>query len=46
MDQYRIVADNLGYEEYYPSDSMETEGFQATNYISYEDDIMLNPSEQ
>jgi lipoteichoic acid synthase len=46
MDQYGIVAENLGYEEYYPSESMETEGFEATNYISYEDDIMLKPSEQ
>ena len=46
MDQYRIVAENLGYEEYYPSESMDTEGFEATNYISYEDDIMLKPSEQ
>ncbi|MDP8971687.1 MAG: sulfatase-like hydrolase/transferase [Actinomycetota bacterium] len=46
MDQYGIVAENLGYEEYYPSESMNTEGFEATNYISYEDDIMLKPSEQ
>ncbi len=46
MDQYGIVAENLGYEEYYPSESMDTEGFEATNYISYEDDIMLKPSEQ
>src|SRR5215217_7681281 len=46
MDQYRIVAENLGYEEYYPSESMDTEGFEATNYISYEDDIMLEPSKK
>jgi lipoteichoic acid synthase len=46
MDQYGVVAENLGYEEYYPSESMDTEGFEATNYISYEDDIMLKPSEQ
>jgi lipoteichoic acid synthase len=45
MDQYGVVAENLGYEEYYPSESMDTEGFEATNYISYEDDIMLEPSE-
>ena len=45
MDQYGVVAENLGYEEYYPSESMDTEGFEATNYISYEDDIMLKPSE-
>lgn len=46
MDQYSVVAKNLGYEEYYPSESMDTEGFEATNYISYEDDIMLKPSEE
>jgi lipoteichoic acid synthase len=46
MDQYGVVAENLGYEEYYPSESMEKEGFEATNYISYEDDIILEPSEQ
>jgi lipoteichoic acid synthase len=46
VDQHGIVAENLGYEEYYPSESMDTEGFEATNYISYEDDIMLKPSEQ
>jgi lipoteichoic acid synthase len=46
MDQYSVVADNLGYKEYYPSESMDTEGFEATNYISYEDDIMLKPSEE
>jgi lipoteichoic acid synthase len=46
MDQYGVVAENLGYEEYYPSESMDPEGFEATNYISYEDDIMLKPSEQ
>ena len=44
MDQYKVVADNLGYKEYYPSESMDTTGFEATNYISYEDDIMLEPS--
>jgi glucan phosphoethanolaminetransferase (alkaline phosphatase superfamily) len=46
MDQYGVVAENLGYEEYYPSESMDTDGFEATNYMSYEDDIMLKPSEQ
>jgi arylsulfatase A-like enzyme len=39
------MAENLGYKDYYPSESMDTEGFEATNYISYEDDIMLKPSE-
>ena len=46
MDEYSSMAENLGFEEYYPSESMDTEGFEATNYISYEDDIMLEPSEE
>ena len=46
MDEYSSMAENLGFEEYYPSESMDPEGFEATNYISYEDDIMLEPSEE
>jgi lipoteichoic acid synthase len=46
LDQYGIMASNLGYEEYYPSESMDTTGFVKTNYVSYEDDIMLGPSEE
>ena len=44
LDQYGAVAENLGYEEYYPSEVMDKRGFAMTNYVSYEDDIMLGPS--
>jgi lipoteichoic acid synthase len=44
LDQYSAVAENLGYEEYYPSEVMDKTGFAMTNYVSYEDDIMLEPS--
>ncbi len=44
LDQYSAVAENLGYEEYYPSEVMDKTGFTMTNYVSYEDDIMLEPS--
>src|SRR5919112_445929 len=44
LDQYGGVAQNLGYEEYYPSEVMDKTGFAKTNYVSYEDDIMLGPS--
>jgi phosphoglycerol transferase MdoB-like AlkP superfamily enzyme len=44
MDQYGVVAENLGYEEYYPAEVMDKRGFAMTNYVSYEDDIMLGPS--
>jgi lipoteichoic acid synthase len=40
-----LLAKNFGYEEFYPSQSMNTEGFQVTNTFGYEDDNMLEPSE-
>lgn len=46
MDQYGSIAQNLGYDEYYPSEVMDKEDFVKTNYVSYEDDIMLGPSEE
>ncbi len=39
-------AKNFGYEEYYPLESMDTEGFERSNYFGYEDDVMLKLSEQ
>jgi lipoteichoic acid synthase len=39
-------AKNFGYEEYYPAESMDSEGFERSNYFGYEDDIMLKPSEE
>jgi lipoteichoic acid synthase len=39
-------AKSLGYEEYYPVETMDTEGFERSNYFGYEDDVMLKPSEQ
>jgi phosphoglycerol transferase MdoB-like AlkP superfamily enzyme len=44
-DKYADIVKNLGYDDYYPAESMDTEGFQETNYFGYEDDIMLKPSE-
>ncbi len=46
LDQYGIIASNLDYEEYYPSEVMDKTGFMMTIYVSYEDDIMLVPSEE
>jgi lipoteichoic acid synthase len=40
------LANRLGYEEYYPLESMSTEGFERSNYFGYEDDVMLGPSEE
>ena len=39
-------AKDFGYEEYYPVETMDTEGFERANYFGYEDDVMLKPSEQ
>jgi arylsulfatase A-like enzyme len=39
-------AKALGYEEYYPLECMEAEGFERSNYFGYEDDVMLKPSER
>ena len=39
------VLENLGYEEFYSVEGMETEGFEKANYFAYEDDVMLEPSE-
>jgi phosphoglycerol transferase MdoB-like AlkP superfamily enzyme len=46
MDNFGDVAEGFGYEEIYPAETMDTEGFQATNTFGYEDDIMLEPSEE
>ena len=37
---------NFGYEEYYPLEAIDEEGFEKTNYFGYEDDMMLGPSEK
>ncbi len=46
FENFGDLAKNLGYQEYYPLESMGTEGFERSNYFGYEDDIMLKPSEQ
>ena len=36
----------MGYDEFYPVETMDTEGFEQANYFGYEDNIMLEPSRQ
>ncbi len=38
------LVDNFGHEDFFPLESMDTEGFEEANYFGYEDDIMLEPS--
>jgi lipoteichoic acid synthase len=40
------LVKNFGYDEFYPFESMNKEGFQKSNYFGYEDDIMLEPSRE
>ncbi len=40
------VVENMGYDEFYPVETMDKEGFEQANYFGYEDDIMLEPSRE
>ncbi len=44
FERRRALVQNFGYEEFYPLESMDTEGYDQVNYFGYEDDIMLEPS--
>ena len=46
MDNFGDVVQGFGYEEFYPVETMDTTGFQVTNTFGYEDDVMLEPSEE
>jgi lipoteichoic acid synthase len=46
FEDFQGLVANFGYEEYYPLEAMDTEGFEPSNYFGYEDDVMLKPSEE
>ena len=46
FEDFGGLVENFGYEDYYPLESMDTDGFRRVNYFGYEDDIMLEPSRQ
>ena len=46
FEDFEGLVMNFGYGEYYPLETMNTEGLEKTNYFGYEDDIMLKPSEE
>ncbi|HET7479809.1 MAG TPA: sulfatase-like hydrolase/transferase [Rubrobacteraceae bacterium] len=46
FERRRALADNFGYDEFFPVNIMDKEGFEPVNYFGYEDNIMLKPSEQ
>ena len=49
FENFEGLVDNLGYEDFYSSETMDKEGFEVVNYpggSSYEDNIMLDPTKQ
>ena len=46
FENFQGLVRHFGYEDYYPLESMNEEGFEKTNYFGYEDDMMLKPSEE
>ncbi len=40
------LVENFGYDDFFPLEDMEEEGFEEVNYFGREDNIMLEPSEQ
>src|SRR5215210_1225633 len=46
FEDFEGLVENFDYEDYYPLESMDTEGFEQTNYFGYEDDVMLEPSKE
>ncbi|MGF1470264.1 MAG: sulfatase-like hydrolase/transferase [Rubrobacteraceae bacterium] len=38
------LVENFGYEDFFATEDMSTNGFGEANYFGYEDDIMLEPS--
>jgi lipoteichoic acid synthase len=46
MDNFGAVVEGAGYKEFYSADDTDTKGFEETNTFGYEDDIMLEPSEE
>lgn len=40
------LVKNMGYEEFYPVETMDTKGFEKANYFGYEDNVMLKPSKE
>jgi lipoteichoic acid synthase len=46
FEDRRKLVGNFGYDEFYPVEAMNKEGFQRSNYFGYEDDIMLEPSRE
>ncbi|MFW5965863.1 MAG: sulfatase-like hydrolase/transferase [Persicimonas sp.] len=40
------LVDQMGYDDFYPLEALDTEGFEKANYFGYEEDIMLSRSDK
>ncbi len=45
FEKRRRLVDNLGFDEFYPLESLDIAGFERANYFGYEDNVMLAKSE-
>lgn len=43
FERRRDVVDRLGFDGFFPVETMPTKGFEPVNYFGFEDDIMLAP---
>lgn len=46
FENSQAILENLGYDEFYSLEHMDTTGFEQTYYWGYEDEIMLEPSRE
>ena len=46
FERRRQLVENFGYEDFFPIEEMDKEGFDKANYFGYEDNIMLEPSKE
>lgn len=40
------LVDQMGYDDFYPLEKLDTDGFEKANYFGYEEDIMLSQSDE
>lgn len=45
FERRRMLVENLGHEDFFPLEALPVEGYSQANYFGYEDDVMLEPSE-
>jgi lipoteichoic acid synthase len=46
FENRRQLVENMGYEDFFPLEAFDQEGFEVANYFGLEDDVMLAKSEE